>query len=247
MGTDLLYFAAIGFLAQLVDGALGMAFGIICSSSLLAFGLTPAVASAAVHTAEVVTTGLSGLSHLYHRNVEKRLFLRLAVAGVLGGVAGAFLLIGLPERAVRGFVAVYLVCMALLILGRALGHIRSTRPPPVMLLGASGGFLDAIGGGGWGPIVTSTLLASGSDPRRAIGTVNCAEFFVTVAVSVTLVLHLDISQLGRVVLGLILGGALAAPLAGYLLRILPHRAVLGMVTLVVSCQAAIAIWHLLRT
>ncbi|MXP65395.1 sulfite exporter TauE/SafE family protein [Roseomonas sp. M0104] len=246
MGSDLLYFAAVGFLAQLVDGALGMAFGLICSSSLLAFGLPPAVASAAVHTAEMVTTGLSGLSHLYHRNVEKRLFLPLAVAGVLGGVTGAFLLVGLPEHAIRGFVAAYLVCMALLILGRALGHFQLTGQPPLVPLGASGGFLDAVGGGGWGPIVTSTLLASGSDPRRAIGSVNCAEFFVTVAISATLLLHLDISQLGRVVLGLILGGALAAPLAGYLLRIMPQRAVLGLVALVVSFQAGLAIWRLLR-
>lgn len=245
MGTDLLFFAAVGFLAQLIDGALGMAFGVVCTSSLLAFGLPPAVASAAVHAAEMVTTGLSGLSHLCHRNVDRALFLRLAAGGVLGGITGAYLLVGLPESLVRGFVAAYLVCMALLILGRVLGHIQSRRQPPLPLLGGTGGFLDAIGGG-WGPIVTSTLLASGAEPRRTIGTVNAAEFFVTLGISATLLLHIDIAQFGRIVLGLIIGGAIAAPLAGYLLRVMPQKAVLGLVGLVVSCQAALAIWRLLR-
>jgi len=244
MDSELLLFISIGFVAQLVDGALGMAFGILCSSGLLALGLPPALASASVHAAETATTAMSGLSHFYNRNLDKRLFLQLVVPGVLGGIFGAYLLTGLPERAVRIFVAVYLVAMAALIFGRALGHIQGRRHPPPQLLGVGGGFLDAIGGGGWGPLVASVLLATGNEARRSIGTVNCAEFFVTVAISVTFLLHLDISRYGHVVLGLIIGGGMAAPLAGYLLRIMPQKLALSLVGVVVSSQAVVTVYGL---
>jgi uncharacterized membrane protein YfcA len=241
---DILLFAAIGFLAQLVDGALGMAFGIICSSSLLAFGLPPTLASASVHAAEVVTTGISGASHVYHRNVDKALFLKLVVAGVLGGIVGAHILTGLPETSVKVFVSVYLVGMTLLIFNRVLGRIpRGIKPPP-QLLGAGGGFLDAIGGGGWGPLVVSSLVATGSEPRRSIGSANLAEFFVTVAISVTFLLHLNFAEYGGIVLGLVIGGAIAAPLAGYLIRIMPQKVALALVGLVVSSQAVVSIYGL---
>lgn len=245
MDTELLLFAAIGFAAQIIDGALGMAFGVICSSSLLAFGLPPAFASASVHAAEVVTTGLSGASHLYHRNVDRRLFLKLVVTGVLGGIAGAYVLTGLPEQIVKIFVALYLVGMALLIFERVRGREHRRFQPPPQALGAGGGFLDAIGGGGWGPIVASSLIATGGEPRRTIGSVNLAEFFVTVAISVTFLLHLDFTQYGRIVLGLVIGGALAAPLAGYLIRIMPQRLALVLVALVVASQAAVSLYGLL--
>ncbi|WP_207479948.1 sulfite exporter TauE/SafE family protein [Arenibaculum pallidiluteum] len=244
MDTDILLFAAIGFLAQMVDGALGMAFGVICSSSLLAFGLPPALASASVHAAEVVTTGISGASHLYNRNVDRTLFLKLVATGVVGGVVGAYILTGLPETAVKAFVAVYLVGMALLILDRVRGRVRKGFRPPPQLVGAGGGFLDAVGGGGWGPLVASSLIATGGEPRRSIGSVNLAEFFVTAAISVTFLFHLDLAQYGRIVLGLVIGGALAAPLAGYLIRIMPQRLALGLVAAVVASQAALSVYGL---
>jgi len=235
MDYEILIFAGIGFLAQIVDGALGMAFGIIASSSLLAFGAPPALASAAVHAAEIVTTGCSGLSHLWHRNIDRRLLLRLAAAGVAGGVAGAYLLTELlPEGIVRPLVTVYLFGMALLIFGRVLG--RTSKGPwlPVAPLGFGGGFFDAIGGGGWGPLVASTLIATGDEPRRSVGTVNAAEFFVTLSVSVAFLATLDLAGYWRIVLGLVIGGVLAAPLAGWLIRVLPSRVAMVLVGIVVT-------------
>ncbi|HWL70568.1 MAG TPA: sulfite exporter TauE/SafE family protein [Geminicoccus sp.] len=246
MDVDILMFVAIGFLAQMVDGALGMAFGVICSSSLIAFGLPPVMASASVHAAEIVTTGISGGSHVWHRNVDKRLFLRLAVTGVAGGVVGAYLLTGLPTDIVKAFVAFYLVGMALLIIDRVRGRVHEGVKPPPQVLGAGGGFLDAIGGGGWGPIVASSLMATGGEPRRSIGSANCAEFFVTVAVSVTFMLHLELAEYSRIVLGLVIGGALAAPLAGWLIRIMPQKLALGLVAIVVSAQAVISLYSFMR-
>lgn len=234
MDPELLTFALIGFIAQLVDGSLGMAFGVIASSSLLAFGAPPAFASAAVHAAEVATTGISGLSHLWHRNVNGRLLLRLAAAGVVGGAAGAYVLAELlPEEIVLPLVTIYLFCMALLIFVRVVGRGPKRAGVPPVPLGVVGGCLDAIGGGGWGPLVASTLIATGDEPRRSVGTVNAAEFFVTVSVSVAFLVTLDLADYGRIVLGLVIGGAAAAPLAGWLVRVLPPRVTMVLVGVVV--------------
>jgi uncharacterized membrane protein YfcA len=246
MGSDIVLFAAIGFFAQMVDGALGMAFGVISSSSLIAFGAPPAVASAAVHAAEVVTTGLSGGSHVWHRNVNYRLFGEIVVAGVAGGVVGAYILTGLPEHIIKPVVTIYLAAMAVLIFVRVLGRERKRWKPPVPVLGAGGGFLDAIGGGGWGPLVASTLIATGDEPRRSIGSVNLAEFFVTAAISITFFTQLDLASYGRIVLGLIIGGAIAAPLAGWLIRVLPQRHALVLVGIVIGSLSVMNIVNLFK-
>ncbi len=246
MESDILLFAAIGFFAQMIDGALGMAFGVISSSSLIAFGAPPAIASAAVHAAEVVTTGLSGASHAWHRNVNYRLFLEIAVAGIAGGVVGAYILTGLPEHIIKPIVTIYLSAMAVLIFVRVLGRDKQRWKPPVPVLGAGGGFLDAIGGGGWGPIVASTLIATGDEPRRSIGSVNLAEFFVTVAISITFLTQLDLASYGRIMLGLVIGGAIAAPLAGWLIRVLPQRAALVLVGVVVGSLSVMNIVNLFK-
>ena len=244
MDAQILIFAAIGFLAQMVDGALGMAFGIIASSSLMAFGAPPALASAAVHAAEVVTTGVSGASHVWHRNVDRGLFLRLVVTGVVGGVVGAYVLTELPEDVVKPIVAAYLLAMAVLILVRVFRRELSAWRPPLPALGGAAGFLDAIGGGGWGPLTVSTLVASGGQPRRSIGSVNLAEFFVTIAISATFLTQLDLASYGKVMLGLVLGGVLAAPLAGYLIRILPARVALILVGALVAILSGMNIIRL---
>ncbi len=236
---DIATFALIGFIAQIIDGALGMAFGIIASSSLMAFGVPPAFASAAIHAAEVVTTGISGASHIWQRNVDRQLFLRLVFAGIIGGVLGAYVLTGLPEDIVKPVVTVYLIAMTVLIFARVLGKKFSDWQPPIPVVGASGGFLDAIGGGGWGPLVTSTLVATGEQPRKTIGSVNTAEFFVTVAISVAFLTQLDLTQYGRIVLGLVIGGGIAAPLAGYLIRILPQRRALVLVGCVIAILSVV--------
>jgi uncharacterized membrane protein YfcA len=245
MDPDLLLFIAIGFFAQIIDGALGMAFGIIASSSLIAFGAPPVLASAAIHAAEIVTTGISGGSHVYNRNVEKGLFLKLVFTGVAGGVCGAYLLTGLPEAPVRIFVTCYLVAMAVLIGLRVLSQQKRHWKVPKTALGAGGGFLDAIGGGGWGPLVVSGLVATGYEPRKAIGSANLAEFFVTVSISVAFLTQLDLSSYGMIVLGLIIGGGIAAPLAGYLIRVIPQKLALVLVGLVVASQAAVSLYNLM--
>jgi hypothetical protein len=225
----------LGFCAQLVDGALGMAYGIISTSFLLGMGLPPAAASASVHTAEVLTTGVSGLSHLFRRNVDRRLFIRLAVAGAIGGVLGAYVLTQIPAEAAKPFITVYLGLMGLFILWRAFRGMPSRRPERhVLPLGVTGGFLDAAGGGGWGPIVVSTLIARGAPARATIGSVSLAEFFVTVSISGTFIATMGFDH-GRIVLGLIIGGVLAAPLAAYIVAKVPERTLMiGVATIVVA-------------
>lgn len=235
METFLLFFL-VGALAQAVDGSLGMAYGVISSSVLLAFGVPPAMASASVHGAEVFTTAASAGSHVWHKNVEWRLFIPLAIAGVIGGCLGAYVLAGLDSDVVKPFVIAYLALMGLYILWRA-GHDiqpRKIRPAWIVSpLGLVGGFLDAIGGGGWGPTVSSTLVGAGQEPRRAIGTVNTAEFFLTVAISATFVWALvtghwkeagAIEHQFAAVAGLVVGGLIAAPFAGLIVKRVPQRA-----------------------
>ena len=251
---EILLYVALGFVAQLVDGALGMAYGLIATSFLLASGTPPALASASVHTAEIVTTGLAGASHVWNRNIDWSLFKRLAPAGIAGGVLGAYVLVGLPENAIKAFVTIYLIGMAFLIARRILlgekeretSKAQRERSAPTVPLGVSGGFFDAIGGGGWGPIVTSTLIARGDHPRQSIGSVSLSEFFVTLSISLALLTALDLSQYAWVVLGLIIGGALAAPLAGVLSRVLPPRMLMIMVAVIVAALAAYSLVRLVR-
>jgi uncharacterized protein len=233
MDLELLTIVAIGFLAQLVDGALGMAFGTIASSALMLLGTAPAFASAAVHTAEIATTGMSGASHLWNGNVDRRLFAQLAVTGAAGGAFGAYVLAGLPEPVIKPVVTLYLAIVSAIIVARALGWRPRKWSPPIPLVGAGGGFLDAAGGG-WGSIVASTLIAGGNEPRRVIGSANLAEFFVTVSIAMTFVARLDVASHARLIVGLVIGGALAAPLGGLLLRLLPARAVLVMVAVTLT-------------
>lgn len=245
-------FLFVGFFAQLVDGAVGMAYGVISSSVLLAFGVPPAQASATIHAAECFTTGASGVSHLAHRNVDWRLLLRLAPAGIVGGVIGAYLLTGFDPTFIKALVIFYLGILGIFLLSRALRPPRDAPPQieNVMPLGVAGGFLDASGGGGWGPIVTSTLLGRGHTPRYVIGSVNTAEFFVTVAISATFIWTM---LTGRFVIdqggwaaaaasfaGLVLGGLLAAPLAGYVTKIAPARLLLILAGALVT---GLSIWQ----
>jgi hypothetical protein len=241
MWLEFLQYAGIGFLAQMVDGALGMAYGVLSTSFLLGAGIPPAAASASVHTAEVVTTGLSGLSHAYFRNIDRRLFVRLAAAGVVGGAVGAYLLSSVPADAVRPFIAAYLGVMGIVILRRAIlwGRHAAPKDTPIAPLGFVGGLLDALGGG-WGPIVVSTLIGRGDTPRYSIGTVNAAEFFVTLATSLTFIVTLGI-QHWTIVLGLLAGGALAAPFAGYLSKRIPARPFTYSVGIAIVLLAA---WNL---
>jgi hypothetical protein len=223
----------VGFLAQMVDGTLGMAYGVSASSLLLSFGLPPATASATVHAAETVVTGFSALSHHYFGNVDRRLFRSLVLSGMAGAAVGAYLLSSVPGEAFKPWVAGYLAVMGVLIVAKAF-----TRVPPVEVadhvvpLGLAGAAADAMGGGGWGPIVASTLLARGNHARTTVGTVNAAEFFVTLTASVTFFLTLGFSH-WPVIAGLALGGMVAAPLGAYACRKIPHRPFMVLVGLLV--------------
>ena len=210
--ADLLPFIAVGFVAQMVDGALGMAFGVISSTLLISMGVPPATASAGVHTVETFTTGVSGVSHVAHKNVDWKLFFRIVIPGMMGGIAGAYLLTQISAEVARPFVLVYLSGIGLYLLYRGARHKHTEREPKVIApLGLLGGFLDASGGGGWGPVVTSNLLVQGGSPRKVIGTVNTAEFFLTVTISATFIAALGLEAFTRATVGLLIGGVIAAP------------------------------------
>ncbi len=231
MGTpSIVVFIIVGFVAQMIDGALGMAYGVSSTTFLLSLGVSPALASASVHTAEVATTAISGLSHLRLGNVDRALFSRLLIPGVIGGVIGAYILTSIPGDVIKPVVSVYLLLMGLVILRKSLAPPPEDAPPRKHLvpLGLVGGFFDAIGGGGWGPIVTSTLVAAGNNPRFAIGSVNIAEFFVTICESITFFLTLGAMR-WETVLGLLIGGVAAAPLAAYACARLPTRTLMRLV------------------
>jgi len=214
----LLPFVLIGFAAQMVDGALGMAFGQISSTLLIAMGVPPAAASAGVHTAETFTTAVSGISHVAHRNVDWPLFFRLVIPGVIGGVAGAYVLSIGAEKA-KPFVLTYLTLLGLYLFYRGVMHKHTERQPRIISpLGLIGGFLDAAGGGGWGGIVTSNLLVQGSNPRKTIGTVNTAEFFLTVTISATFIATLGWQAFTSATLGLLIGGVCAAPFGAWIAK-----------------------------
>lgn len=251
LATTFGLFLLVGFFAQLVDGAVGMAYGVISSSVLLAFGVSPAQASATIHAAECFTTGASGASHFIHRNIDWRLFWRLAPAGVLGGVVGAYLLTGFDPTFIKAVVIAYLGCLGLYMLTRAVRGLKEEPPHlnHVIPTGLVGGFLDASGGGGWGPIVASTLLGRGHTPRYVIGSVNAAEFVVTIAISVTFLWALmtgrfeiegGVFTAAAALAGLILGGLFAAPLAGYITKVMPARWLLGAAAVLVM---GLSVWQ----
>jgi hypothetical protein len=220
----------VGFLAQLVDGALGMAYGLVSTSFLLAFGMTPAAASAAVHAAEMFTTGASGASHIWRRNVQWPLVWRLAPAGIAGGVIGALTVSYLPVDIMKPIVSAYLLGMGVFVVVLALRRPREQAPTlkEVKRVGLVGGFLDAAGGGGWGPVVTTTLLGRGHGARETVGSVNTSEFLVTAAISASFFLTLGGVRWSDVI-GLLIGGVLAAPIAAYVVSIARPRLLMGSI------------------
>jgi uncharacterized protein len=231
----LLPFIAIGFAAQLIDGALGMAYGVISTTLLLAIGLPPKAASAGTHAAETFTTAISGLSHIYHRNVDWRLFARLAVPGIIGGVAGAYFLSNVDSSAIKPYVQSYLIVIGLWLIWRSTHVIERTgNPRTVTPLGLFGGFLDATGGGGWGPVVTSNLLLQGSNPRMTIGTVNTVEFLLTLSISITFLIHLGWETFTVATAGLLIGGVVAAPLGAMLAKHIPANRLLLLVGVILT-------------
>lgn len=237
MELTILLYVLVGFAAQMIDGALGMAYGVSSNTFLLSLGIPPAAASASVHMAEVVTTGVSGAAHWRLGNIDWNLVKRLLIPGVIGGVAGAYLLTSIDGNVIKPIVSAYLLLMGVVILVKAIRYdpkphsgVHTAR---VSVLGVIGGFFDAIGGGGWGPIVTTTLVARGKDTRLTIGSVNFSEFFVTLAQSITFVLTLNFFEYWQIILGLLIGGVIAAPIAAILAKRLPVKALMMMVGVII--------------
>lgn len=243
----LLPFMAVGFAAQLVDGALGMAFGVISNTLMVGvLGIPPALASQRVHFVECFTTATSGISHLLHGNIDKALFFKLLIPGVIGGVLGAYVLTSIDAGVIKPFILAYLSCIGLYILWRGLFYPPKVKDAKIVApLGLIGGFLDAAGGGGWGPVVTSNLLLQGADPRKVVGTVNSVEFFLTLTVSAVFIWHLGIADLAGATLGLLIGGLLASPLGAWAAKHLPAKQMLILVGIVLSLTSAYGVYRAL--
>jgi uncharacterized membrane protein YfcA len=246
---DLLPFIAIGFTAQMIDGALGMAFGVITQTMLVSvMGLPPAVASASVHGVEMFTTAASGTSHIAHKNIDWALFKRLAPFGIIGGVAGATAVSNIDASVARPFVMLYLTGIGIYLLVKAIRQLEPhvSDPKYTAPLAVTGGFLDAAGGGGWGPVVTSNLLVQGGDPRKVIGTVNTTEFLVTTSITIAFVLSLGseiFSQYANIAAGLIIGGVVAAPFGARIAAKVPLRTLLLAVSLVLIVTSAYNVYR----
>lgn len=244
VGDDFELFVLAGFIAQMIDGALGMAYGVSASTFLLSFGVPPAAASASIHTSEIFTSGVSGLMHLKFQNVNKKLFQKLLLPGVIGAALGALTLSYLEDynHILKPLIAVYTLYLGVRIIQKALGSkkkkIKSKHIPK---LASFGGFMDSVGGGGWGPIVSSTLIAGGRHPRYTIGSVNLTEFFVALASSLTFLSIIGISH-WNIIAGLILGGVVAAPIAAFASRRLPTKTIMiavGILVVMISIRIMI--------
>lgn len=245
ISPELWMFILIGVAAQAVDGALGMAYGVTANSLLLSVGVPPAAATAAVHLSEVFTTGFSGFSHWRMGNFNRSLFLKLLIPGTIGAVAGAYLVSIIDGAILKPFISAYLLIMGLYILRKAFVHHaaqKAAREGTVAPLALFGGFVDSVGGGGWGPVVTTTLLGRGHAPKETIGSVNSAEFFLTIA-SATAFAALVGFGYWTAIVGLVIGGVFAAPFAAWLCQHLSTKQLLIMVGVLISC---LSLWNLYK-
>lgn len=226
-------FIIIGFIAQIIDGTLGMGYGVSSTSFLLSFGISPAMASASVHTAEIFTTGVSGFSHWKFKNVNKKLLFLLVFPGAIGAILGSLLLVYFDGNVLKPFMAIYLLIMGLRIMFKAFAKKKQkTIFKQYSILGFVGGFLDSSGGGGWGPVVTSTLIGAGRTPSITIGTVNTAEFIIAFVSSVVFAISLSFNY-WQIIIGLILGGIIAAPVAAFLCQKIKTKTALILVGLLI--------------
>ena len=236
MEVNFFLLVLVGFIAQLIDGSLGMAYGVSSNSFLLGIGVPPAAASASVHTAEIFTTAISGFSHWRLGNVDKRIVLKLLIPGVIGGAVGAYLLTNINANVIKPYIAVYLLLMGIRIIYKAFTltkeHDRDPKASLLIPLGLVGGTFDAIGGGGWGPIVTTTLISTGHTPRKTIGSVNFTEFFVTITEAITFILTIGLTH-WKVILGLLIGGVIAAPFGALLTKKIPAKTIMIIVGLLI--------------
>lgn len=243
LNSDLLIYLLIGIFAQLVDSTLGMGYGATSTSFLLSFGVPPAISSMGVHVSEMFTTGASAISHYKYRNINKKLVLSLLIPGVMGAVLGAYLLADVIDgKAIKPYISIYMIILAITIIIKGLrGNIKKRKTKRIGILAIFGGFMDSIGGGGWGPIVTSTLMGQGRNPRYTIGSVNTAEFAVAFASGITFILFDGISG-WQVIAGLIIGGLIAAPIGAYWVNKIPRKPITVLVGLLLIFLSLKTLW-----
>ncbi len=241
--SDFLNGFIIGIIAQTIDGAIGMAYGITATTFLLSQGVSPAIASSSIHISEIFTTGASGLSHWRLNNIDKKLFLNLVFPGIIGGIIGVIILTNIDGKILKPWISIYLVIMGLYIILKAIkkniftNKISSKKITPLALVG---GAVDAIGGGGWGPVVTTTLLSSGHEPKTTIGSVNSAEFFITTSTGLSFAIFIGVSN-PEIILGLILGGILIAPFAAKITTKLPTKLLMFIVGVLITSLSMITV------
>ncbi len=234
INREFFIYLGIGIAAQLVDGTLGMGYGATSTSFLLTMGIPPAISSSSVHLSEMFTTGASAISHHRFGNINKKLFKFLLLPGVIGSMLGAYILSDVIDGdAIKPYIAIYMIILGTVIISKAIKtNIVKKKTKNLGILATFGGFMDAVGGGGWGPIVTSTLLGRGRDVRYTIGSVNAAEFAVAFSSGITFLFFQGFDS-WQVASGLILGGVIAAPAGAFLLGKLPRKPLMVLVGLMV--------------
>ncbi len=235
---------AVGAMAQIVDGALGMAYGVTATTFLLSNGIPPAVATGSVHIAEIFTTGASGLSHWRMGNVNLKLFRALIIPGIIGGLAGVFLITSVDGDAIRPWISSYLLIVGIFIFYKAFkktyfhSRVDSKKIFPLAL---TGGFVDSAGGGGWGSVVTANLLGSGHEPRKTIGSVNAAEFFITIVTGFSFSLLIGFNH-WEIVAGLIVSGMTMAPISARILANFPIKPLMAFVGSLIIILSSVVIY-----
>lgn len=230
---EIILFAVLGFFASIIDGCIGMAYGTILTSLFTLNGVPLLVTSASIHFSEIFTTLASGISHLTLKNVDLKLFKKIVLPGVLGAIIGALLLSFVNNQILKPIVASYLIGLGFYIIYKSIKKTRQAHSfKRFKFLGLIGGFFDAVAGGGWGPIVTGTLISRGHIPHKTIGTVNLTEFFVTLAQSVVFFAMIGLMSI-NIVLGLIIGSVIAAPLAAFAVKKINPKVLIFLVGLVI--------------
>lgn len=221
-----------------------MAFGVIANALMVGvIGVPPALASQRVHVVECFTTATSAVSHLLHGNIDRALFMRLLLPGIVGGIAGTYVLTSIEADLIKPVVLVYLTGIGVYLLWRGIIYPPQVRRPKrVAPLGLVGGFLDAAGGGGWGPVVTSNLLVQGAEPRKVVGTVSAVEFFLTVTISAAFIVQLGVADLAGATLGFLIGGVAAAPIGAFAAKRFSTKWMLVLVGIVLTLTSAYGIW-----
>lgn len=251
MEYDFKFFLIVGFIAQLIDGTLGMGYGISVTTLLATIGIPIQSISISVHTSEVFTTFISSITHFKNKNIDKALFWKLVICGSLGGFLGAYILSSVSGNLLKPYVSIYLVVMSILIIQKGMRKLINDKDEKgtlaknnkkINILGLIGGFFDAIGGGGWGPIVTSHIIALDYPPRYTIGTVNAAEFFVTFIQIITFSFLIGIGDCYKIIIPLIIGGMIAAPIAALCCGKIPAKYMLlliGILLFVININEAV--------